>query len=66
MARFTNPLVFIQQVRSEAAKVSWPTRRETVITTIMVLVMTVIASLFFLAIDQVLGLGLRALLTFGG
>jgi preprotein translocase subunit SecE len=53
MAR-TNPLEFLQQVRTEVSKVTWPTRRETVITTIMVLAMVIAASLFFLAADQVL------------
>ena len=51
----TNPFDFIQQVRSEAAKVTWPTRKETMITTAMVFVMVVLASLFFLAVDWILG-----------
>ncbi|MEX2166957.1 MAG: preprotein translocase subunit SecE [Methyloceanibacter sp.] len=53
MAR-TNPFEFIQQVRTEVSKVTWPTRKETVITTIMVLIMSVVAALFFLAGDWVL------------
>ena len=53
MAR-TNPIEFLQQVRTEVSKVTWPTRRETVITTIMVLVMVIAAALFFLAGDQIL------------
>jgi preprotein translocase subunit SecE len=53
MAR-TNPIEFLQQVRTEVSKVTWPTRRETVITTIMVLAMVIAAALFFLAADQVL------------
>ena len=53
MAR-TNPFEFLQQVRTEVAKVTWPTRRETVITTIMVIVMSVLAALFFLAADWIL------------
>ena len=53
MAR-TNPFEFIQQVRTEVAKVTWPTRRETMITTVMVLLMSVAAALFFLAADWVL------------
>jgi preprotein translocase subunit SecE len=44
----------LQQVRTEVSKVTWPTRKETVITTIMVLVMVIAAALFFLAADQVL------------
>ena len=49
-----NPFEFIQQVRAEAAKVIWPTRRETLITTGMVMLMVVFASLFFIAVDAVL------------
>ena len=48
MAR-TNPFEFIQQVRTEVSKVTWPTRKETVVTTIMVLIMSIVAALFFLA-----------------
>ncbi|HEY7749842.1 MAG TPA: preprotein translocase subunit SecE [Aestuariivirgaceae bacterium] len=50
----TNPIEFFQQVRQEAAKITWPTRNETVITTIMVLIMVVLASFFFLGVDAVL------------
>jgi preprotein translocase subunit SecE len=46
-----NPFQFLQQVRSEASKVTWPTRRETLITTGLVIVMVFIASLFFLVVD---------------
>jgi len=53
MAR-TNPFEFIQQVRTEVSKVTWPTRRETVITSAMVLLMSIAAALFFLAADWVL------------
>ena len=53
MAR-TNPFEFFQQVRTEVAKVTWPTRRETMITTVMVLLMSVAAALFFLAADWIL------------
>ena len=53
MAR-TNPFEFLQQVRTEVAKVTWPTRRETMITTAMVLLMSIAAALFFLAADWVL------------
>ena len=49
-----NPFEFIQQVRAEGAKVVWPTRRETLITTGLVLLMAVLASLFFLAVDEIL------------
>jgi preprotein translocase subunit SecE len=53
MAR-TSPFEFIQQVRTEVAKVTWPTRRETVVTTAMVLAMSIAVALFFLAADWVL------------
>lgn len=47
-----NPFRFLQEVRSEADKVAWPTRRETLITTGLVVVLVVFTSLFFLAVDQ--------------
>ncbi|WP_443112560.1 preprotein translocase subunit SecE [Devosia sp. ZB163] len=49
-----NPLKFLQEVRQEVGKVTWPTRQETLISTVMVLIMVVIASLFFLAADQLI------------
>ncbi|MBB4001388.1 MAG: preprotein translocase subunit SecE [Aurantimonas endophytica] len=51
----TNPFTFIQQVRTETAKVTWPTRRETMISTIMVFVMVTFAAAFFFIADQALG-----------
>ncbi|WP_237155581.1 preprotein translocase subunit SecE [Oryzibacter oryziterrae] len=50
----TSPLEFLQQVRTEARKVTWPTRRETTITTTFVFFMAVLASIFFLVADQLL------------
>jgi preprotein translocase subunit SecE len=50
----TNPFEFIQQVRAEAAKVVWPTRRETMVTTGLVILLVVFVSVFFLVVDQVL------------
>ncbi|MBV9287260.1 MAG: preprotein translocase subunit SecE [Hyphomicrobiales bacterium] len=50
----TNPFEFIQQVRAEAAKVVWPTRRETLVTTGLVLLLVAFVSIFFLVVDQVL------------
>ncbi len=64
MAR-TSPFEFIQQVRTEVAKVTWPTRRETVITTTMVLAMSIAAALFFLAADWVLSTLVTFILGFG-
>jgi preprotein translocase subunit SecE len=53
MAR-TNPITFFQQVRSEVSKVTWPSRNEVVISTIMVLVLVIFASIFFLLADQII------------
>ena len=64
MAR-TSPFEFIQQVRTEVAKVTWPTRRETVITTTMVLAMSIAVALFFLAADWVLSNVVTLILGFG-
>jgi preprotein translocase subunit SecE len=64
MAR-TNPFEFLQQVRTEVAKVTWPTRRETVITTIMVVAMSIAAALFFLAADWVLSTFVTLILGLG-
>jgi preprotein translocase subunit SecE len=50
----TGPVEFLQQVRAEGAKVTWPSRKETMITTAMVFVMVVLASLFFLVSDQIM------------
>lgn len=50
-----NPLKFVQEVRSEVARVTWPTRNETGITTLMVLAMATLAALFFLLADQLIG-----------
>jgi preprotein translocase SecE subunit len=55
-----SPFKFLQEVRTETAKVTWPSRRETTITTIMVFVMVALASIFFFAADQII----RYLVTF--
>ena len=65
MAERTNPLTFLQQVRAETAKVVWPSRRETMISTVMVLVMAILASIFFLLADWLLSLGVTFLLGVG-
>ena len=62
----TNPLEFIQQVREEANKVTWPTRRETMISTVMVFIMVAVASVFFLAVDAVLHRGVQWILGIAG
>ncbi|WP_284165937.1 preprotein translocase subunit SecE [Frigidibacter sp. SD6-1] len=61
-----NPLLFLQQVRTEVAKVVWPTRREVVTTTIMVFIMAAITSVFFFLVDLVIQGGLRAILGMAG
>ena len=61
----TNPFDFLQQVRAEGSKVTWPSRKETVITTVMVFVMVVLASVFFLIVDQVLRWGVSLILGLG-
>jgi preprotein translocase subunit SecE len=65
MAAKSNPFTFFQQVRSETAKVVWPSRRETVITTLMVFVMVILAATFFFSVDQLLGWIVSLLLTLG-
>jgi len=60
-----NPFEFIQQVRSEATRVVWPTRRETLITTGLVLLMAVFASLFLLLVDEALRVLVGLALGFG-
>ena len=62
----TNPVQFLQEVRSEASKVTWPTRRETIVTTIMVFIMVVVAAVFFFVADQVLSFGVSYVLGLGG
>ena len=64
MAR-VNPAQFIQQVRAETAKVVWPTRRETMLTTVMVFIMATLAAIFFFLVDQVIGLGIDQILRLG-
>ena len=62
----TNPGEFIQQVRREASKVTWPTRKETAITTLMVFIMVFCAAIFFLLVDQILSFGVKLVLGVGG
>ncbi len=60
-----SPVEFLQQVRAEAAKVVWPSRRETLITTGLVILMAVLASVFFLVVDQGLETAVALVLGFG-
>jgi len=58
----SSPSKFVREVRSEANKVSWPTRRETAITTVMVFIMVTLAAVFFFLADQILSWGVSFLL----
>ena len=59
----TSPIEFINQVRAETKKVVWPTRRETIMTGVMVMIMTTILALFFLGVDTTLQAIVNALLS---
>ncbi len=56
-----NPAKFLRETRSEVAKVTWPSRKETLVTTGLVFAMVALAAVFFLVVDQVIGIGVRAL-----
>ncbi|HKK96561.1 MAG TPA: preprotein translocase subunit SecE [Marivita sp.] len=62
----TNPLQFIQQVRAEVAKIVWPTRREVLLTTVMVFIMAALTAVFFALVDLVIRSGLQGLLNLFG
>jgi preprotein translocase subunit SecE len=61
----TSPADFVRQVRQEVTKVSWPTRKETSVTTVMVFVMVFVAATFFFTVDQLLSQGVRWILSLG-
>ena len=61
-----NPAQFIREVRQEMRKVTWPTRRETLISSTMVIVLAAVAATFFLAIDMLIGFSVRSILGIGG
>ncbi|MEE8352499.1 MAG: preprotein translocase subunit SecE [Rhodospirillales bacterium] len=61
-----SPAQFIQEVRQEASKVTWPSRKETGISTTMVFLFVILASIFFLIVDQLLQLGVKTIFGFGG
>lgn len=65
MAFKTNPFAFLQQVRAETSKVTWPSRRETTISTLMVFVMVSFAAAFFFGADQLLGWVMSLILNVG-
>ncbi|WP_127114779.1 preprotein translocase subunit SecE [Shimia sediminis] len=58
----TNPLTFIQQVRAETSKVVWPTRREVMLTTVMVFIMAALTAVFFALVDILIRSGLQGVL----
>ena len=60
-----NPMKFVQQVRQETSKVTWPTRKETMVSTGMVFVMVILAAVFFFLVDQVLSTGVRLIFGLG-
>lgn len=64
-AKKTNIISFLQQVKSEATKITWPTKRETVTTSIMVFIMITFFAIFFFFVDQILGFGIKLILGMG-
>ncbi len=61
-----NPAKFVREVRIEVSKVTWPSRKETLVTTGLVLAMAAMATVMFFIADQIIGLGVRALFGTGG
>ena len=61
----TSPVEFFQQVRQEVSRVTWPSRKETMVTTAMVFVMVFIAAVFFFVVDQVFSSGVRLIFGLG-
>ena len=64
-AKTINPFTFLQQVRAETAKVTWPSRRETTISTMMVVLFAFIAAIFFFSADLLMGFGIEKILGLG-
>jgi preprotein translocase subunit SecE len=62
----TNPMEFVQQVRREVAKVTWPSRKETTVSTVMVFIFVFVAAAFFFLVDQLLAVLVRLVLGIGG
>ncbi len=61
----TSPLKFVEEVRHEVSRVTWPSRKETIVTTAMVFVMVFIAAGFFFLVDQVFSAGVRVIFGLG-
>lgn len=62
----TNPFQFLQQVRAEVAKVVWPTRREVMLTTVMVFILAALTAVFFAVVDILIRSGLQGILNIFG
>jgi preprotein translocase subunit SecE len=62
----TNPIQFIQQVRAEVTKIVWPTRREVLLTTVMVFIMAALTAVFFAMVDLLIRSGLQGVLNMFG
>ncbi len=62
----SNPVSFIREVRSEVAKVAWPTRREVLLTTVMVFILAALTAVFFSVVDIIIRTGLQGLLAYVG
>ncbi|MEI7608177.1 MAG: preprotein translocase subunit SecE [Rhodospirillaceae bacterium] len=60
-----SPVEFAREVQREAIKVTWPSRKETFVTTAMVFVMVILSAIFFLLVDQVMAFGVRQILGLG-
>tara|TARA_B100000989_G_scaffold153772_1_gene114721 strand:+ start:350 stop:541 length:192 start_codon:yes stop_codon:yes gene_type:complete len=61
-----NPAKFVREVRQETNKVTWPTRKETMVSVAMVLVLTLLSALFFLVVDNVVSAAVQYVLGLGG
>ena len=61
-----HPVLFLRQVRQEVGKVVWPTRKETMMSTMMVVMFTVLATLFFFVTDQIIAFVMKMILGLGG
>ncbi|WP_048649540.1 preprotein translocase subunit SecE [Nitratireductor soli] len=64
-SKTSNPFTFLQQVRSETSKVTWPSRRETLISTVMVFAFATLAAIFFFVADQLMAWGIELILGIG-
>ena len=61
-----NPVVYFRQVKSEMKKVTWPTRKETTVSSVAVFIMVAISSIFLFLADQIIAVVVRLILSFGG